>query len=132
MRARSLSLLVVVLATTSFTWLTQGAEPKTIDVEWQNACGGSNIRVTHVGHQIVLVDASVEHFHEGWQWICLYKDGVIVAATYRHYDVTRRVDNPDEAIIWWASATKLIRTYVFPQGKTGWDLGRAESRTTSM
>ena len=65
-------------------------EPRTTDLEWEQACGGSNICVTQVDRRIVAIEAFAEHFHEARQWQCHYKDGKIVSALYRHSKVTRK------------------------------------------
>ena len=64
--------------------------PKTENKGWEKACGGSNITVTSVAGKIVTVDAFVEHFAEGRQWQCHFKDGKIISAVYRHFTVTRK------------------------------------------
>ena len=67
-----------------------GQPPTTEDKDWEQACGGSNIQVTRVSGKIVLIDALAEHFAEGRQWVCHYKNGQIVSAMYRHYIVSRK------------------------------------------
>ncbi len=65
-------------------------KPTTENKEWGNACGGSNIAVTSVADRIISIDAVIEHFAEGRQWECHFKDGKIVTALYRHFIVTRK------------------------------------------
>lgn len=65
-------------------------KPKTENRTWEEACGGSNIAVTSVAGNIVSIDASVEHFAEGRQWVCHFKDGKIISALYRHFKVVRK------------------------------------------
>lgn len=64
--------------------------PKTENMEWEKACGGSNIAVTSVAGKIVAIDAFVEHFAEGRGWQCHFKDGKIISAVFRHFTVTRK------------------------------------------
>ena len=64
--------------------------PKTENKDWEQACGGSNIAVTSVAGKIVVIDAFAEHFAEGRQWQCHFKDGKIVSAVFRHFIVTRK------------------------------------------
>lgn len=59
-------------------------------MDWEKACGGSNIAVTSVSGKIVSIDAFVEHFAEGRQWACHFKDGEIISAVYRHFTLTRK------------------------------------------
>lgn len=73
--------------------LTAFAEkPVTVNKEWGDACGGSNIAVTSVAGRIVSIDAVMENFAEGRQWQCHFKDGKIVTALYRHFIVTRKAE----------------------------------------
>ena len=65
-------------------------KPKTENKEWEQACGGSNIAVTSVSGKIVTIDAVAEHFAEGRQWQCHFKDGEIITAVYRHFTVKRK------------------------------------------
>ncbi|HUF61213.1 MAG TPA: hypothetical protein VMN36_03990 [Verrucomicrobiales bacterium] len=65
-------------------------KPTTENKDWEKACGGSNIAVTSIAGNIVSIDAFVEHFTEGRQWQCHFKDGKIVSALYRHFTVTRK------------------------------------------
>ena len=69
--------------------------PKTEHKEWEQACGGSTIAVTRVAGEIITVDAYAEHFAEGKQWQCHFKDGEIISAMYRHYTVTRKPAGDD-------------------------------------
>ena len=65
-------------------------KPKGGNKDWEKACGGSNIAVTSVAGEIVTVDAFVEHFAEGRQWQCHFKDGQIISAVFRHFTVARK------------------------------------------
>jgi hypothetical protein len=65
-------------------------KPHTVNKDWEDSCGGSNIQVTSVQGQIVRVDAEAEHFADGRQWRCHFKDGKIVSALYRHFKVVRK------------------------------------------
>ena len=85
-----MNILRTILFALSFTATAAGGKPTTEDKDWEQACGGSNIRVTKVAAKIVLIDAIAEHFAEGRQWVCHLKDGKIVSAMYRHFIVTRK------------------------------------------
>jgi len=65
--------------------------PLTEEKDWEQACGGSNIVVTSVAGKLVTIDAFVEHYAEGRQWQCHFKDGQIISAVYRHFTVTRKI-----------------------------------------
>lgn len=64
--------------------------PKTENKDWEKACGGSNIAVTSVAGKILTIHAFVEHFAEGRQWQCHFKDGKIISAVFRRFIVTRK------------------------------------------
>jgi len=68
----------------TFQIVSVAGEPKDTNIDWENACNGSNIRITRVDGKIVSIDAFVEHHFEGRQWQCHYTDGKIVSALYRH------------------------------------------------
>ena len=84
------ALLLTCLTLTASALASVAEKPKTENKAWEKACGGSNIAVTKVGGKIVTIDAFVEHFAEGRQWQCHFKDGKIVSAVYRHFTVTRK------------------------------------------
>jgi len=89
---KKMNALKLILFTLIWSCIAASAEmPKTEDKHWENACGGSNIAVTSVGGKIVSIDAFVEHFSEGRQWVCHFKDGKIISALYRHFEVTRKL-----------------------------------------
>jgi hypothetical protein len=83
--------LILTCMTLAVSALVAFAEaPTTENKEWEKACGGSNIAVTSVAGKIVTIDAFVEHFAEGRQWQCHFKDGKIISAVFRHFTVTRK------------------------------------------
>jgi hypothetical protein len=81
---------IILLAWLGSCIVTSAEKPKTEDKHWEDACGGSNIAVTSVAGNIVSIDAFAEHFAEGRQWVCHFKDGKIISALYRHFKVTRK------------------------------------------
>jgi hypothetical protein len=91
--------------------------PTIIDVDWENACGGSNIRVTRVDGRIVSINAEVEHYWEGRQWVCHFVDGKIVSALYRHFTVTRKAAPEREAAFTTEQHDDLIKAFHFPDHK---------------
>jgi hypothetical protein len=96
--------------------LTQAGEPNIADIEWENACGGSNIRVTRVDGVLVAIDASVEHFHEARQWQCHFLRGEIVSALYRHSEVKRK-GTGEEGAFTTELHDDVVATYYFPDHK---------------
>jgi hypothetical protein len=83
--------LILTFLTVAVSVLAAFSEnPKTENKDWEKACGGSNIAVTSVAGKIVTVDAYVEHFAEGRQWQCHFKNGEIISAVYRHFTVARK------------------------------------------
>lgn len=93
--------------------LALAEEPQITNIEWEKACGGSNIRVTRVDGAIVAVDASVEHFHEARQWQCHFLRGEIVSALYRHSIVKREAAGEDGAFT-TTLHDDIVATFVFP------------------
>lgn len=76
----------------AFTALSAVAgKPTTENKDWEQACEGSNIAVTSVDGKWVTIEAFAQHFAEGRQWQCHFKDGEIVSAVYRHFTVTRKI-----------------------------------------
>ena len=59
-------------------------------LDWEQACEGSSIRVTSKDGQLLLVEASVQHFAEARDWICVFKEGALISAAYRHYTISRK------------------------------------------
>ena len=114
--ARASRLCVIATALVYATGLALAGEPRITDVKWENACGGSNIRVTRVDGAIVAIDASVEHFHEARQWQCHFLHGEIISALYRHSIVKRKVPADDGAVT-TALYDDVITTYRFPDHK---------------
>ena len=96
--------------------LALAGEPQITDVEWENACGGSNIRVTRVDGAIVAIDASVEHFHEARQWQCHFLRGQMVSALYRHSNVKRKAAG-DEGQFTTELHDDVVTTFYFPDHK---------------
>ncbi len=86
MYLREIALITATLTLGAFA----AEKPVTVSKEWEQACGGSNIQVTSVQGKIVMVDAEAEHFADGRQWVCHFKDGKIVSALYRHFKVVRK------------------------------------------
>ncbi len=84
------ALILIGLSLIAGAFMAFAEKPKTENKDWEDACGGSNISVTSIAGKIVTIDASVEHFAEGRQWQCHFKDGKIVSAVYRHFTVTRK------------------------------------------
>jgi hypothetical protein len=78
-----------LIALLALTLAATAAEPEVIDVDWEPACGGSNIRITTVAGRMQLVEAFAEHHAEAREWICAFKDGVLLSATFRHYKISR-------------------------------------------
>ena len=70
-------------------------KPKTVYKDWEKACNASHIAVTSVAGKIVAIDAMVEHFAEGRQWQCHFKEGKIISAVYRHFTITRKPSDDD-------------------------------------
>ena len=70
-------------------------KPKTVNKDWEQACGGSNIAITSVAGQVVAIDAFAEHSAEAKQWICLFDNGKVVSVMYRHSKVTRKPSAQD-------------------------------------
>ena len=112
---RLLLLLPIVM------WLSPldafAGKPKVTDVEWEPACGGSNIRVTRVDRQIVSIEAAVEHFAEGREWICLFKDGKIVSVLYRHFNVKRKQVEEKDGAFTTEQHDDIVQTFHFPDHK---------------
>jgi hypothetical protein len=91
-------------------------EPKVTNVDWEEACGGSNIRVTRVDGRIVAIDAVVEHYYEARAWQCHFKDGRITSALYRHAKVTRKGIG-DGGQFTTEQHDDVVTTYDFPDHK---------------
>jgi len=60
------------------------------NVEWEPACGGSNIKVTRVDGKIVAVEAYIETSREGREWYCHYVDERVSSVLYKHYKCIRK------------------------------------------
>ncbi len=84
------ALILIGLSLFAGVFAALADKPKTENKDWEQACGGSNIAVTSVAGKIVTIDAVAEHFAEGRQWQCHFKDGEIISAVYRHFTVTRK------------------------------------------
>jgi hypothetical protein len=112
---RSSSVFVLLLASVQIS--TIAGTPIVTDVDWENACGGSNIRVTPVDGRIVSINAEVEHYWEGRQWVCHFVDGKIVSALYRHFTVTRKGAPEREGAFTTEQHDDLIKTFRFPEHK---------------
>ena len=106
----------VVAAVASLASVVLAGQPKVTDVDWEQACGGSNIRVTRVDGRIVAIEAFVEHFYEARQWQCHYKEGQIISALYRHSKVTRKTVG-DAGQFTTELHDDIVRTYHFPDHK---------------
>jgi len=87
--------------------------PTETDVEWEPACGGSNIKVARVDGQIVSISGFAEHFAEGREWQCHYTNGKIVSALYRHYTVSRKAAG-DAGEFTTEQHTDILRVFHFP------------------
>lgn len=84
---RSLVLLAALLVSQPM----QAAELKTVQCDWEPACGGSALTVTLAAGQPVMVEAFVEHFEQAREWICHYnKEGRVISAAYRQHQVSRK------------------------------------------
>ena len=105
---RNITLIAVLCGS-----LIAGEKPVTKDVAWEQACGGSNISVTRVKNSIVLIDAYVEHFSEGRQWLCHYKDGKIISAVYKHFSV-KRVFGEGERGFTIETEEDVVKVFHFP------------------
>ena len=84
------SLILIGLSLVAIASTVFAEKPKTENKDWEQACGGSNVAFISIAGKIVTVDAFVEHFAEGRQWQCHFKDGAIISAVYRHFNVTRK------------------------------------------
>ena len=84
------ALIVICLAIALSSSAAFAEAPKTENKDWEKACGGSNIAVTSVAGKILTIDAFVEHFAEGRQWQCHFRDGKIISAVFRQFTVTRK------------------------------------------
>jgi hypothetical protein len=96
--------------------IAYAGEPKVMNVDWEQACGGSNIRVTRVDGRVVAIDAFAEHFYEARQWQCHYQGGQIVSALYRHSKVTRKAAG-DAGEFTTELHDDVVATYHFPHHK---------------
>jgi hypothetical protein len=105
---------MLVGAAIVYTGIVCAGEPKVTDLDWEQACGGSNIRVTRVDGRIVSIEAFAEHFYEARQWQCHYTDGQIVSALYRHSKVTRKAVG-DAGEFTTELHDDLVVTYHFPK-----------------
>jgi hypothetical protein len=94
LRARGLRLLCLWFGIVSvLIFLMTGsirAEIRQTVLDWEPACEGSSITVTSQKGQLVLVEASAWHFAEAREWFCVYKDGSLLAVTFRHYTLSRK------------------------------------------
>jgi hypothetical protein len=111
---RCVSLAAITLAYAGLPALA--GEPKITEVDWENACGGSNIRVTRVDGAIVAIDASVEHYYEARQWECHFVRGQIISALYRHSKVKRKATAQEDAFT-TELQDDLVTTFQFPNHK---------------
>jgi hypothetical protein len=66
------------------------AEIQVKSLDWESACGGSAIEVTSKDGQILIIEAFAEHFAESREWVCIFKDGVLSSACYRHHTLKRK------------------------------------------
>ena len=114
MIVRVLSLLFLALMSQILAFAGQ---PKVTDVDWENACGGSNIRVTRVDGHIVVIDAEVEHYSEGREWVCHFLNGQIISALYRHFTVKRKMAEGGEGAFTTEQHDDLIKAFHFPDHK---------------
>ena len=91
---------LLMIAVGAWATLLQGAEPKVVALDWEQACGGSSVVVTTVADELVTIEAFAEHFAEAREWVCAFSEGTLVSATFRHYVISRkpRGDNGDFAI----------------------------------
>jgi len=118
---RFLAFFVAVLITPI---LALSSQPVITDVDWESACGGSNIRVTRVDGYILSIDAEVEHYSEGRQWVCHFVNGQIISALYRHFTVKRKMapGHTDDGAFTTEQHDDVVKTFHFPNHKlTGMD-----------
>ncbi len=94
--------------------LALAGEPNVTELDWEDACGGSIICITRVDGRIVAIDAVVEHYSEGRQWVCHFADGKIVSALYRHFTVTRKAAEEHEGAFTAEQHDDAITTFHFP------------------
>ncbi|MBE7496812.1 MAG: hypothetical protein HS117_17865 [Verrucomicrobiaceae bacterium] len=73
------------------------AEIRETELDWEPACEGSSIKVTSQDGKLLLVEASAWHFTEARDWICVFKDGTLLTATYRQCTLTRKPKGDDGA-----------------------------------
>ena len=92
-------------------------QPKVTDVDWEWACGGSNIRVTRVDRQIVAIEAFAEHSTEGRGWICLLKEGEIISALYRHSIIKHTNELGKDGVYITEQHEDIVKTFHFPDHK---------------
>jgi hypothetical protein len=114
--ALSRCLCVGLIVLVHIRGLASAGEPQIADVDWEDACGGSNIRVTRVDGAVVAIDASVEHYHEARQWQCHFLRGEIVSALYRHSKVTRKAA-AEEGAFTTELHDDVVTTFYFPDHK---------------
>ena len=102
----------------AFVWFMVGsvqAEIRETVLDWEPACDGSSIKVTSRDRKLLLVEASAWHFAEAREWICVFKDGALLTATYRHYTLTR-IAKGDEGEFKVTSTVDRVETF---QAKDG-------------
>lgn len=122
MRLAQAAFAIVVLSLSAMA----AEKPVTVNKDWEDSCGGSNIEVTTVQGKIVKVDAEAEHFADGRQWLCLFKDGKVVSALYRHFKVVRRAVG-DAGQFTAEQVDDQIEVFHFPRHKiAGLDPSRAK------
>ncbi len=87
--------LIIAIAVVTLQRVADAGLPQVTDLDWEQACEGSHIRVTRVDGRIVALEAFAEHYHEARQWQCHFERGNIISALYRHSTVERKAASGD-------------------------------------
>lgn len=65
------------------------------------------------GREMILIEADVEHFSQGRQWVCLFQDGNIISAVYKHF-LVKRVAGDKEGEFATKSTEDQVKIFYFP------------------
>ena len=106
-------LLQLFLTAVFSATLLAGDKPEIENKEWEEACGGSNIQVTRVAGKLVLIEAYVEHYSEAREWMCLYQDGHILSAIYKH-SLIKRIAGSKEGEYTTKTNEDQVKVFHFP------------------
>lgn len=90
-----------------------GDKPEIESKEWEEACGGSNIQVTRIEGKLVLIEAYAEHYSEAREWVCLFQDGKVLSAIYKH-SVVNRVAGGKEGEYTTKTTADRVKVFHFP------------------